>query len=76
MPVNRSKLLVPALVAGLVLVLAAGAAYWRFGRAVAVPIVEAAQGTVAQRVVGPGTLQARVPVSLPMNVRPSQRELR
>ncbi len=64
MPVNRSKLLVPALVAGLVLVLAAGAAYWRFGRAVAVPIVEAAQGTVAQRVVGPGTLQARVPVTL------------
>jgi len=64
MPVNRSKLLVPALVAGLVLAVAAGAVYWRFGRAVAVPVVEAAQGTVAQRVVGPGTLQARVPVTL------------
>ena len=64
MPVKRSKRLVPALVAGLVLVVAAGVAYWRFGRAVAVPIVEAAQGTVAQRVVGPGTLQARVPVTL------------
>lgn len=64
MPVNRSRLLVPVLVAGLVLVLAAGAAYWRFGRAVAVAIVEAVPGTVAQRVVGPGTLQARVPVTL------------
>ncbi len=64
MSVKRSKLFVPALVAGLVLVFAAGAAYWRFGRAVAVPIVEAAPGTVAQRVVGPGTLQARVPVTL------------
>lgn len=63
MPVKRSKLLAPALVAGLVL-LAAGAAYWRFGWAVPVPIVEAAQGTVAHRVVGPGTLQARVPVTL------------
>lgn len=61
---KRGRRLVPALVVGLVLVLAAGAAYWRFGRAVAVPIVEAAQGTVAQRVVGPGTLQARVPVTL------------
>jgi len=64
MPVKRSKLLVPALLVGLVLAVAAGAAYWRFGRVVAVPIVEAAQGTVAQRVVGPGTLQARVPVTL------------
>ncbi len=64
MPVNRSKLLVPALVAGLVLAVAAGAVYWRFGRAVAVPVVEAAQGTVAQRVVSPGTLQARAPVTL------------
>jgi len=62
--VKRSKLLVPVLVAGLVLVLAAGAAYWRFGHAVAVPMVEAVQGSVAQRVVGPGTLQARVPVTL------------
>lgn len=64
MPVKRSKLLAPALVAGLVLLAAAGAAYWRFGWAVPVPIVEAAQGTVAHRVVGPGTLQARVPVTL------------
>jgi len=64
MPVKRSKRLVPALVVGLVLVVAAGAGYWHFGRAVAVPIVEAVQGTVAQRVVGPGTLQARVPVTL------------
>lgn len=64
MPVNRSKLLVPTLVAGLVLAVAAGAVFWRFGRAVAVPVVGAAQGTVVQHVVGPGTLQARVPVTL------------
>jgi|GEM_PF-1563826 len=64
MSVKRSKRRVPALVVGLVLVVAAGAGYWHFGRAVAVPIVEAVQGTVAQRVVGPGTLQARVPVTL------------
>lgn len=64
MSMKRSKLLVPALVVGLALVVAAGVGYWHFGRAVAVPIVEAAQGAVAQRIVGPGTLQARVPVTL------------
>lgn len=75
MPVKRSKLLAPALVAGLVLVLVAGAAYWRFGRAVAVPIVEAAQGTLAQRVVGPGTLQARVPVTLAARITATVRQV-
>lgn len=38
--------------------------YLRFGRAVAVSIVEAVHGSVALRVVGPGSVQARVPVTL------------
>lgn len=58
------KALVPLLVVALVLVVGAGAAYMRFGRAIAVPVIEAAQGNVPLRVVGPGTVQARVPVTL------------
>ncbi|ODV04282.1 MAG: hypothetical protein ABT20_14190 [Rubrivivax sp. SCN 70-15] len=46
------------------MLLVAGTAWLRFGRAIAVPIVEAAQGRVALRVLGPGTVQARVPVTL------------
>lgn len=61
---TRRRVLVPALAAAIVLLLLAGAAWLRFGRAVAVPIVEAAQGRVALRVLGPGTVQARVPVTL------------
>ncbi|MCW5636287.1 MAG: efflux RND transporter periplasmic adaptor subunit [Rubrivivax sp.] len=62
------RTLVAALAAALVLVVAAGAAYWRFGRAVVLPLVEAKPGQVALRVVGPGTLQARVPVTLAARV--------
>lgn len=47
---------------------AGGAAYWRFGRAVGVPVAVAAPGAVAARVVGPGTLQARVPVTVSARV--------
>ena len=50
--------------AGALLVVAAGAAYWRFARAVDVPVAVAAQGAIAARVVGPGTVQARIPVTL------------
>jgi RND family efflux transporter MFP subunit len=50
--------------AGLVALALAGAGYWRFGRIVAVPVVTAAPGVVAARVVGPGAVQARVPVTL------------
>ena len=53
---KRSKVLVATGVSALVLVVAAGAAYLRFGRAVAVPVVEAVQGKVILRVVGPGSL--------------------
>ena len=41
-----------------------GATYWRFGRAVDVPVAMVAQGSVAVQVVGPGTVQARVPVTV------------
>lgn len=67
--------LVAAAVAALVLVVAAGLAYMRFGRAVAVPIVEAVQGRVTQRVVGPGTLQARVPVTVAARLTATVRQL-
>jgi fatty acid desaturase len=43
-------------VASLLLVAAAGAAYWRFVRAVDVPVAVATQGAIAARVVGPGTV--------------------
>ena len=48
-----------------VLLLAAAAAlYWRFWHATEVPVAVAAQGAIAARVVGPGTVQARIPVTL------------
>lgn len=49
---------------GLGLVVVAGAAYWRFGHAVDVPVAVATPGAIAARVVGPGTVQARIPVTL------------
>lgn len=55
---------VVAAVAALV-VLAAGAGAWlRFGRAVDVTVVEAVQGALPVRVGGPGTVQARVAVTV------------
>ncbi|HYN64544.1 MAG TPA: efflux RND transporter periplasmic adaptor subunit, partial [Candidatus Limnocylindrales bacterium] len=59
---------IAAAVAGLLLVVAAGAAYWRFARAVDVPVAVAAEGAIAARVVGPGTVQARIPVTLSARV--------
>lgn len=43
---------------------AAGAAYLRFWRATPAAIVQAVPDRVAQRVTGPGTMQARMPVTL------------
>lgn len=48
----------------LLLLAVAGAAAWRFGRAVAVPMAVATPGSIAAHVVGPGTVQARIPVTL------------
>jgi RND family efflux transporter MFP subunit len=71
---SRRRLVVG--IAAAVLVVAAGVLVWaRFLRAVEVPIVTAAQGTVAVRVVGPGTVQARVPVTLAARITATVRQL-
>lgn len=72
---KRSKSVVTALIAALVLVTVAGAVFWRFGRALAVPLAEAVQGQVALRVVGPGTLQARVPVTLAARITATVKQI-
>ena len=38
--------------------------YWRFGSEMPVPVVTVQTGRVPQQVVGPGTVQARIPVTL------------
>ena len=72
---KRNKVFVAAGITALVLVVAAGAAYLRFGRAVDLPVVEAVQGKVTLRVVGPGTLQASVPVTLSSRITAMVRQL-
>lgn len=71
---NRRRVAFVAVAAFVIVVLGAFA-YARFLRAVEVPIVEAAQGTVAVRVVGPGTVQARVPVTLAARITATVRQL-
>jgi RND family efflux transporter MFP subunit len=59
------------LLAGGLLVLAVAAAalgYWRFGRTTDVTMTTAQNGTVAARVLGPGTVQARTTVALAARV--------
>ncbi len=60
---SRRRLLFVTLFAAMVIVVPA-VGYWRFGRAVEVPMIAATSGAVATRVIGPGTMQARVPVTL------------
>ena len=43
---------------------AAGVTYRAFVRAIDVPAVVASRGAIAARVIGPGTVQARIPVTL------------
>ena len=64
---TRSRVLAAALLA-LFLLAVGGAGYWRFGRTVDVAVAMAAQGAIAARVVGPGTVQARIPVTLSARV--------
>lgn len=54
------------LIALLVLLLAgaAAAAWWRFGRAVVVPVLTLVEAELPVQVIGPGSVQARVPVTL------------
>ncbi len=54
--------------ATIALLAVAGAAAWRFGRATEVPVAVATQGSIVARVVGPGTVQARIPVTLSARV--------
>jgi len=71
---NRGRIVGVAVAA--LAVAAAGAFAWaRFVRAVEVPIVEAEPGTVAARVVGPGTVQARVPVTLAARITATVRQV-
>lgn len=63
---NRRRLLAASIVALLLVV--GGAAWWRFGRAVDVPVAVATQGSIAARVVGPGTVQARIAVTVSARV--------
>lgn len=52
------------LIAALLLALLAGAGWWRFGRAIDVPTVSVVSAALPLLVTGPGTVQARVPVTL------------
>jgi RND family efflux transporter MFP subunit len=61
--VNR-RLWIRALLAALLLALLAGAAWWRFGRAIEVPTAPVVEAALPLLVTGPGTVQARVPVTL------------
>ncbi|MEQ1807523.1 MAG: efflux RND transporter periplasmic adaptor subunit [Burkholderiaceae bacterium] len=72
---KRSGRLVAGLVVVLVLLVASGAAYLRFGRTVAVPFALVRHGEVVQRVLGPGTVQARVPVTLSARITATLRQL-
>lgn len=67
---NRRRLVSLVLVASLLLAVGT-AVWWRFGRALTVPVAVAAQGVIAARVVGPGSVQARVPVTLSARVSAS-----
>jgi HlyD family secretion protein len=65
--VSRARLALFALAAVLSVAAAAGA-YWRFGRAADVALAIATSGSLPARVMGPGTVQARIPVTLSARV--------
>lgn len=68
----------PNLLIALVLlaVLVAAFGYWRFGRAVPVGMSSVDEAAVVQRVTGPGTVQARVALSLASRVNAAVEEVR
>lgn len=59
----------------LALAVLAGAAFVRYGRATVAAVSKATAGRVTERVVGPGTVQARVPVALSSRITASVRQL-
>lgn len=60
----------------LLLALAAAGAWWRFGRAVAVTAVTLAQAELPTQVTGPGSVQARVPLTLAARITAGVIEVR
>ena len=65
---NRRRAAAVAAVLVATLGLAAAVGWWRFGRAIDAPVAVVAEGAIPARVVGPGTVQARVPVTLAARV--------
>lgn len=72
---KRRSVLVPLVAAALIFAVVAGVAYLRFARAVAVPVVQAVPERVVLRVVGPGTVQARVPVTLSARITATVKQI-
>jgi RND family efflux transporter MFP subunit len=70
---KRRRILIVVL--GVLVVAAAGGLYARFGRDVPLAIVAAAQGEIPIRVTGPGTLQARIPVTLSARITAAVKQL-
>lgn len=60
----RRRTIIFAVIGAPAIAAVGAAAYLRFWRPVPVTTVEAGQGSVALRVTGPGTMQARVPVTV------------
>ncbi len=73
LPTQPPKLLI---ILVLLAVLASAFGYWRFGRSVAVGMSPVGKASVVQRVNGPGTVQARVAVSLAARVNATVEEVR
>lgn len=72
---NKHKRTLIALAVLLVVAAIAGMAWLRFGRAVSVPVAQAVQASVPQSVVGPGTVQARIPVTVAARITAGVREV-
>jgi RND family efflux transporter MFP subunit len=64
---TRGRVIAAGLLA-LSLLAAGGATFWLFVRAIDVPLAVAAPGAIEAHVVGPGTVQARIPVTLSARV--------
>jgi RND family efflux transporter MFP subunit len=74
--VNRRRVAIAAVAAFAVLAAGAAVGWWRFGRAIDVPVAVVVEGAIPARVVGPGTLQARVPVTVAARVGSTVAEVR